>query len=1315
MTNSFDQLRRAVMVALVTTVAIIVVGWTAEMLWFGPTVESAFSRVERAVRHSFDQQALALLETTHAIALHPDVSADIIKSTARPRLFELSRGLVNRSAESELSITIYDSTGTAQAWAGRPSEIPVERILGERAYFLASGPLGLRLIYVEPILVDSKSDIRRIGSVASEQVISPAIGLHVPSRNTYQVTAPIANAQLRTLTEDPDTMPGTLRFVLESPDGDPLLEAYVFEADLVAARGAWRRLVWFVTMVGIAFALVVGVATLLVRPRRGPAHRVIIHGLAATVGCLVAYGLLRSAFSLGATSLSLFDPTVYRSPALSGLLRMPADIVLLGLLAAGLVLVAAFFIEQARLYKHEKRSRPRGPFDSGLLVRRGGAGVGLAGIVLSFDAVARDTFENSSVDLLHLSIQPWDVSRITMLAGLLLLSAATLWGGATLLVASQLSWRLNHRRISQTMVPVVVWMVPGTLVAMVQPVSPTGFLTLLAGSVAVAVAVPFVRPRFRHASHAIRMLTLFLSLLIPSLLAYPSLLHYGEATKRGFVENQAPSAATHPQELQRVLERSLEQIDGLQRITNQETDLVSVPNTDRAFLIWRQTELSRLRVTSAIELYDRDGRLISRFALNFPEYLGVPFDRRVTLCQWDVFGEIAPFGSEERRVLHAERALCPSEDSQVNLDRTDTGSVVVHIALDYNTLPFISSKNPYSQLLRSPILPRSAGRTGRDVELVIYGWGLQTLFSSNQDAWSLSDSLFERIYGSRDPFWTTLRKGNQEYSTYLVNNREGIYALGYPVFATFDHLVHLAEISTIVGLLFVLLTLATGLGSWLTPNRYRFGRALLREIRTSFYRRLLLAFIAATVIPVLVLAFVIRGYFTTQLRAGIEAGAARTAAVAQRVIDESLVLQQTGEAGTALINDQLLVRISQILDQDVNIFTGSHLVATSERDLFASGGLPTRTPDVVFSSVVLNRQHSYVMEDSVGSFRYLVAATPIRSAGADAVLTVPLASQQQDIERQIEDLDRGILLGVALFILVGAGGGLYMAERIADPVQRLTRATGQIARGNFDTLVTVRSADELQRLVASFNKMAVDLKRQQAQLEKNHRLEAWADMARQVAHEIKNPLTPVQLSAEHLLQIHTDRGEPLGPVLRNCVDTILTQVRLLRQISLEFSNYATSPQVIPKVTSVCDLVKEVLDPYVVGLENRLVFEIDVPDSLPPLEIDQTLVGRAVTNIVENSLHAMPGKGTLAVHAFESPRGVTLTVTDSGVGLDRETRQRIFEPYFSTKVTGTGLGMAIAKRNVELNGGTIAVKSEPGRGTTVSLTFPLRNALTKGII
>jgi len=253
--------------------------------------------------------------------------------------------------------------------------------------------------------------------------------------------------------------------------------------------------------------------------------------------------------------------------------------------------------------------------------------------------------------------------------------------------------------------------------------------------------------------------------------------------------------------------------------------------------------------------------------------------------------------------------------------------------------------------------------------------------------------------------------------------------------------------------------------------------------------------------------------------------------------------------------------------------------------------------------------------------------------------------------------------------------------------------------------VAVTSSDELRRLVEDFNQMASELQRQRAELERTNRLEAWAEMARQVAHEIKNPLTPIQLNAEHLRRVHADRGEPLGPVLRECVETILAQVRLLRQISSEFSNFASSPTAKPSVVRVPDLVRDIVDPYRAGLADRLELAVDAPEPLPPVLVDRTLVTRSLTNIVENALHAMPGRGTLTVSAAVEGGVVAIRVSDTGGGMDPEALARAFEPYFSTKATGTGLGLPIAKRNVELSGGTIAIDSRRDRGTTVTVRLP----------
>jgi len=335
----------------------------------------------------------------------------------------------------------------------------------------------------------------------------------------------------------------------------------------------------------------------------------------------------------------------------------------------------------------------------------------------------------------------------------------------------------------------------------------------------------------------------------------------------------------------------------------------------------------------------------------------------------------------------------------------------------------------------------------------------------------------------------------------------------------------------------------------------------------------------------------------------------------------------------------------------------------------------------------------------------------VRAGGREGIVTVPQTLRQQEIEKQIDELDRRVVFASVLFVLLGAGVGYWMAERIADPVNRLTRATRRIARGDLDARIAATSSDELRRLVEDFNHMAADLKRQRTELERTQRLEAWAEMARQVAHDIKNPLTPIQLSAEHARRINLDSGRPLSPVLDECVSSILTQVKLLRQIATEFSNFASSPTAHPEPTDLPALIDEVVEPYRAGLAERIAIDARSAPDLPPVTIDRTLFARSLTNVIENALHAMPGRGTLTIASSLAgdaggTSSVSVDITDTGVGMDQEALAKIFEPYFSTKATGTGLGLTIAKRNVELNGGTINVESERGAGTRVRMTIPI---------
>src|SRR5678816_2930908 len=753
------------------------------------------------------------------------------------------------------------------------------------------------------------------------------------------------------------------------------------------------------------------------------------------------------------------------------------------------------------------------------------------------------------------------------------------------------------------------------------------------------------------------------------------------------------------------MQQSLQQIDAFPGLA----DLVSVPPgpagseavTDRAFQVWRITGLAMYPVTSSVELFGPDGRLVSRFAFSLPDDLNALPTSEETDCAWEVFEEDSPFFAVERRVLSAGRAVCVNDASGAS---HVVGSVRVHAMLDYANLPFIASKSPYVELLR-PVEPqRTEGISGGDIEFAVYGWSRTPLYASADTAWRLDQATFARLASSRSPLWARLEGEEQSYDVYLLSDRGGIYGLGFPVVTLLGHMMNLAELTVIAAVTFLTALVLAAIFSTVA-RRTTSARKLLGEIRASFYRKLFLSFCAATVVPVVALAVVTSNYVADQLRTNVEQEAVRTASAAQRVV-EDLVAPRAAQQGVA-IDDNLMVWVSRLIGQDVNIFTGPRLLATSERNLFASGVIPVRTPSDVYVALQLQNEAATVTSEQVGSAQpFLVAGTHMSVPQMNALLTVPLASRAQEIERQIDTLDRRVLLAALLFILAGAGIGYSMAERIADPVKRLTRATRRIASGQLDTRLAATSSDELGRLVDDFNHMARDLEQQRAELERTNRLEAWAEMARQVAHEIKNPLTPIQLNAEHLRRVNTDRGGPLTPVLDQAVNTILTQVKLLRQIASEFSSFASSPIVQRTSVDTAELLREIVDPYRSALAGQIQFNVDVKSNLPAVYIDRTLITRSLTNIIENALHAMGTRGTLTIVASREEEDVRIRVSDTGAGMDPDALARAFEPYFSTKASGTGLGLPIAKRNVELSGGTIAIHSERGQGTTVEINLPV---------
>jgi signal transduction histidine kinase len=1216
------------------------------------------------------------------------VSAAITSAEARTSLFAHLADLARPSRSYAVSVTIYvpDATGAFQvfAWSSGPAEsVSRDRLAGPAAVFVARGSAGLHLVATTPVDFEG----RRIATVAAEAIVSAVSEQGASTLQTsfgpVTIIPPYAGA---------GEEPGADNRFLISGDNDAALLEVRFTADaLEQRRRAFRTSVVLIAALPLVLLMFPLVSAFLARRQRTRDFLPWLGWSLAAMGCV----------ALAAGALVLLGKAADLPPAVVQCVIGAAAFGAIGIFPGG-----AWWRQWSR----------RGPaeFPVRFIAEHGVSGVGLALALRGIARLIEWRTTPTSLDRWQAALFPFDANALAYLVSGLLIELAICWAAASTLAIVTLRWRVLPFR-GATLAAVALWIAPGLLMLVVDradvPLGPA----LIAASCAVAftLAAASLRRAYRRSTQSFRLLLGFLAILAPLVAVYPMASAIVDAGRRRAIENvYSPATMRHPEDLRAELGRAQTRVDELwTRDAFLRTRLATLPSptalgpapvdTQMAYLVWSQTPLSQRRAVSGVEIYGADRSLVSRFALNLPEYLYRATSQTWpdATCEWDTFGETIRFGAEDRLMLHAQRGFCDASGTLL-------GAVVVHVARnDYQALPFLPSSSPYYDLIG--LGPGSASTLRPpDLDVVVYGWSLRPLFSSSRVAWPISELVFRRLYSDGRPFWTTLTLEATTFQVYFSQDRQGIYALGYASPTLFEHATRLAEIGALVGVLFIAIQLGAAFYLPMARRRHAPVRLLYQEVRTSFYRKLFLYFVLIAIVPVVIFGLVFGAYMTAKFRADVESEAKSTVTVARRVFEELSAAEQRPGQAQPSPSDDVMVWIRQVIDEDVHLYEGPNLVATSQRDLFDSGLLPGRTPAAIYRAIALQRLPAFVGEDRQGGFQYLIAAAPIPNRSANAILSVPLAPRQREIEREIDELNRGVLVGSILVVLFAAALGASIASRIADPVARLTRATRQIAAGRLDVRIAADTADELRRLVDAFNSMAETLLAQRTELARTHQIKAWNEMARQVAHEIKNPLTPIQLAAEHLQRVHEDQGRPLAEVFDQCLQTILGQVRLLRRIASEFANFAAQPTPRPEPINLSSLVDSIVDPYRVGLEARISIAVDVPASLPAAVADSTLLARALTNLVENAVQAMPSGGSLRLSARAEADRVVLRIVDTGVGMDATNVARAFEPYFSTKTGGSGLGLANAKRTIELGGGTIALTSAPGEGTSVIVSLPL---------
>jgi signal transduction histidine kinase len=400
--------------------------------------------------------------------------------------------------------------------------------------------------------------------------------------------------------------------------------------------------------------------------------------------------------------------------------------------------------------------------------------------------------------------------------------------------------------------------------------------------------------------------------------------------------------------------------------------------------------------------------------------------------------------------------------------------------------------------------------------------------------------------------------------------------------------------------------------------------------------------------------------------------------------------------------------IAILTQSDVNLYSKQgKLVVSTQPKIFELGLLSNNIHANAYYYLNMQYQQEFIQNEKIGNLSYISIYVPVidKNLNMLGILNMPYITRQGQLEAEVARFV-SYLIGVYVVILLGlAGLTLLLSNTLTKPLNVLKQRIEQIRLGKKNELMQWKSNDEIGALVQAYNQMVEKLEASERKLAISEREAAWREMARQIAHEIKNPLTPMKLSIQHLLRAHQDNHPNLNMMIEKVSKTLLTEIESLTEIATAFSNFAKLQQQEPELIEVQALLKQNIALY--QSHEDIIFDIQLPETPYFIYADHSAVSRTFQNIIKNAIQAMESSDTkiLSIQLYKENSQIYVSIKDTGCGIDKEHLERIFEPNFTTKSSGTGLGLAISKRAIENANGNIYVQSKVGKGTTFMVVLP----------
>ena len=427
------------------------------------------------------------------------------------------------------------------------------------------------------------------------------------------------------------------------------------------------------------------------------------------------------------------------------------------------------------------------------------------------------------------------------------------------------------------------------------------------------------------------------------------------------------------------------------------------------------------------------------------------------------------------------------------------------------------------------------------------------------------------------------------------------------------------------------------------------------------------------------------------------------------VFNDNIKLYETGSTAEL---ENVIGEVADIHDADINLYDlNGNLIVSSNPIIYDKSILSNKMDARAFYKLHNSQLVQFVNEEEVGLLNYLSIYCPIRDdyGNAYAYLNIPSFTSQQALKQEISNFLVTIINLNAFIFLIAGAIALFITNRITSSFTLIGQKMQQINLGKLNEEILWQRSDEIGELVKEYNTMVHKLEDSAAALAKSEREGAWRQMARQVAHEIKNPLTPMKLSIQYLQKAIDNNSPNVKEMTANVARTLVEQIDHLSKIASDFSQFANIGNVRNEVFDLHDVIYSITSLY--EANEKLEFRWTPVNRRIMVMMDKTQINRLLTNLLQNALEACYKKDLKQVSLTEEIQdgSILLKITDNGEGIPEAMQQKIFVPNFTTKSSGTGLGLAMSKAIVEQVKGDIWFETAEGVGTTFFVKLPILRA------